>query len=123
MDDRNRRDRGYRNSQQYSQSEDQYNSRQAEQFEDSSGYSQTDTWTDGDGYIRRRGERARPVGMYYEEYIVRSPRRDRSRERDDRMAAEAYAARGDRSGRERYDNGYGYFTSESQGGRDFTGMS
>jgi osmotically-inducible protein OsmY len=121
MDDRNRRDRMRRDTEQNRRSPDYLGSRQAEQFDDSTSYAQDDGWSDSEQYGRQRGERARPVGLYYEEYVVRAPRRDRQREeRDD---SEALAARNERFGPARYDNGSSYYTSESQGGRDFSGPS
>jgi osmotically-inducible protein OsmY len=84
MDDRNRRDRMRRDTEQNRRNPDYLGSRQAEQFDDSASYAQDDGWSDSEQYGRQRGERARPVGLYYEEYVVRAPRRDR--QRDDEAA-------------------------------------
>ncbi len=133
MEDRNRRrDRssGSRNpDQNLSQEENYYGSRQAEQFEDSSAYDQ-DGSSQGQWRNNQMGDQGRRPVIYYEEVTWRTPsrggnrQRDGYRSRDDGIdaqnASERYALRERDYGPARYDNGLDYYTSESQGGRDFS---
>jgi osmotically-inducible protein OsmY len=129
MNDRNNRDernRRSRSSQGYENESGYYGSNQAEQFEDTGGYDQGQ-WSrsDRDEGMQMGETGRRPIGVYYEEVSWRAPDRgsyadrDRSRNRD-RDAAERFAARERDYGGARYDNGLDYYTSESQGGRDFS---
>jgi osmotically-inducible protein OsmY len=122
MDDRNRsnqydrQDRS-RNRNQYRDTPDYYGSRQAEQFDDGNSYSQDSDWSQNDRYDRQYGDSRPTSGSYAAGDYGRSS----SQSGSGYGAAGSYG-RSDRGnyGGNRYDNGMSYYTSESQGGRDFS---
>lgn len=119
--DRNRRQRSYRDS-------DYYGSRQAQQFDDTAydeniDFDQRDRLQGG-----QMGEAGgyRPTGNFYNDEAAVAPRRPRSYRGD--RARDDYGERGEYEadrhyGPSRYDNrfdrGFQPFTGEDQGGRDF----
>ena len=126
MADRNRRYDANRSQSDYGsrdQGSDYYGSRQAEQFDDGSSYDQDQWSSDNRGNAQMNDSRRRPSGFYYEEVTWQAPARDGYASRDRNLGRSRNNTSPSYDSRyldERYDNGLGYYDTQSRGRTDLS---